>query len=87
MQPGHTTTLRLTIRSRTPSVSHHYKANKATEMTVIHFISCYSGQAPMHQILNARFGAKEVYNSNSVAAIAGTNQEMANSSIIPGAKE
>ena len=41
----------------------------------------------MHQILNSRFGAKEVYNSNSVAAIAGTNPDMVNSAIIPGAKE
>ena len=41
----------------------------------------------MHQILNARFGSKEVYNSNSVAAIAGTNQDMVENSVIPGAKE
>ena len=41
----------------------------------------------MHQILNARFGSKENYNSNSVAAIAGTNQDQLASSIVPGAKE
>ena len=41
----------------------------------------------MHQIIGARFGSNENYNSNSVAAIAGTNQDMVNQSIIPGAKE
>ena len=41
----------------------------------------------MHQILNARFGKKEVYNSNSVAAIAGTSPDMVENSIIPGQRD
>ena len=46
-----------------------------------------SGQAPMHQILNSRFGSNENFNSNSVAALAGTNKDMLEKALIPGAKE
>ena len=41
----------------------------------------------MHQILNSRFGSNENFNSNSVAALAGTNKDMLEKALIPGAKE
>ena len=41
----------------------------------------------MHQLLNSRFGSKDQFNSNSVAALAGTNKELLEKALIPGAKE
>ena len=41
----------------------------------------------MHQILHSRFGSNENFNSNSVAALAGTNKDMLEKALIPGAKE
>ena len=41
----------------------------------------------MHQLLNSRFGSKEQFNSNSVAALAGTNKELLEKALVPGSKE